>query len=66
MTGIIIVDGMMAFNIDAMFRFVRAEGFPAIRAYRDRMQARPGYQRALARAGGDTIYAQDFYELPDV
>jgi glutathione S-transferase len=59
-------DCMLAFNIDAMFRFVRAEGFPAIAAYRARAQARPAYQRALARAGGDAIYAQDFYEVPDV
>ncbi len=58
-------DCMLAFNIDAMFRFVRAEGFPAIAAYRARAQARPAYQRALKRAGGDTIYTQEFYELTD-
>ena len=59
-------DCMLGFNLDAMFRFVRAEGFPAIMAYRARAQARPAYQRALARAGGDAIYAKDFYEVPDV
>lgn len=59
-------DCMLGFNLDAMFRFVRAEGFPAIAAYRARAQARPAYQRALARAGGDAIYAKDFYEVPNV
>ena len=58
-------DCMLGFNIDAMFRFVRPESFPAIVAYRDRVKARPAYQRALAKAGGDAIYTQDFYELPD-
>ncbi|MDD8022758.1 MAG: glutathione S-transferase family protein [Paracoccaceae bacterium] len=56
-------DCMLAFNLDAMFRFVRPDGFLAIATYRARVQARPAYQRALARAGSDTIYTQDFYEL---
>ena len=34
-------------------------------AYRDRMTARPAYRRALDRAGGDSIYQREFYELPD-
>ncbi|OOY33251.1 glutathione S-transferase family protein [Thioclava sp. F36-6] len=56
-------DCMMGFNIDAMFRFVPREGFPNISAYRDRIEARPAYQRAVEK-GGASMYAQDFYELP--
>lgn len=58
-------DCMLAFNIDAMFRFVTADAFPAIAAYRARAQARPAYQRALAKGGESAIYTQDFYEMPD-
>ena len=58
-------DCMMGFNIDAMFRFVREEGFPNLIAYRDRLHARPAYQRAIAKGGGDAIYTQSFYPLPE-
>lgn len=57
-------DCAFGFNLDAMFRFVRPEGFPAITAWRDRMRARPAYRRAEAR-NGDALYARDFYEVPD-
>ena len=59
-------DCMLGFNIEALFRFLPAAGYPALAAYRDRMLARPAYRRALARAGGDAIYDRDFYEVPDV
>ncbi|KEP71053.1 glutathione S-transferase [Thioclava dalianensis] len=58
-------DCMMGFNIDAMFRFVRAEGFANLCAYRDRIAARPAYRAALEKDGGMTLYTRDFYELPD-
>lgn len=58
-------DCMLGFNIDAMFRFVRAEAFPAVAAYRARLQARPAYQRALVKGGESAIYTQAFYEMPD-
>lgn len=57
-------DCMFGFNIEAMFRFVRAEHFPALSAYVARLMARPAYQRALARGGATTLYTEDFYELP--
>ena len=59
-------DCMLGFNIDAVFRYVRADGFPNLVAYRDRMRARPAYQAAKAKEGADTIYTQDFYEVPGV
>lgn len=58
-------DCMLGFNIDAMFRFVRAEGYPALAAYRNRTSARPAYLRAVEKSGGDDIYEFDFYEIPD-
>lgn len=58
-------DCALGFNLDAMFRFVRPDGFPALTAYRDRMRARPAYARALALDGDNSIYTRDFYELPD-
>ncbi|SOC04866.1 glutathione S-transferase [Rhodobacter sp. JA431] len=57
-------DCMFGFNIDAMFRFVPRDGFPALGAWVARAQARPAYQRAVEK-GGASLYAQDFYELPD-
>lgn len=59
-------DCMLGFNIEAVFRFLPFADYPALAAYRDRMQARPAYRRALARAGDDVIYDRDFYEVSDV
>lgn len=64
-SGFSAADCMMAFNIEAMFRFVRADGFPNITAYRARLMARPAYGRAVAKGGSDVIYAQAFYEMPE-
>lgn len=59
-------DCMLGFNLDAMFRFVRPDGFDALMAYRAAIQARPTWQRAAAQDGAGTIYTRDFYEIPDV
>lgn len=59
-------DCMLGFNIDAVFRYVRPDDFPNLVAYRDRMRARSAYQAAKAKEGADTIYTQDFYEVPGV
>ncbi|KRW95414.1 glutathione S-transferase family protein [Paracoccus sp. MKU1] len=66
LSGFSAADCMLGFNIEALFRFLPAADHPALAAYRDRMAARPAYRRAAARAGGDAIYARDFYEVPDV
>lgn len=64
-SGFSAADCMMGFNIEALFRFLRAADYPHLAAYRGRMTARPGYRRAVARAGGNDIYSRDFYEVPD-
>jgi glutathione S-transferase len=57
-------DCMLGFNIDALFHFLPAADYPMLIAYRDRMRARPAFQRAEA-AGGGSLFAKDFYEIPD-
>lgn len=64
--GFSAADCMMGFNIEALFRFLPAADYPRVDGYRARMAARPAYLRAVARGGGDSIYARDFYEVPDV
>lgn len=63
-SGFSAADCMLGFNTEAIFRFLPAADFPALTAYRDRMAARPAWQRAIAQ-GGASMYDQDFYEMPD-
>jgi glutathione S-transferase len=47
-----LADFQMSFPVEAAFtRAARATELPCLRAYRDRMHARPAYQRAIARGG---------------
>ena len=39
------------------------EPFPNIRAYVDRIAARPAYQSALELDGEQQFYGKDFYEV---
>lgn len=64
LNGFSAADCMLGFNLDAMFRFVREDGFPVLAAYRQRMRAREGYRKALKVDGKSGLYTQDFYDLP--
>lgn len=64
-SGFSAADCMLGFNIDALFRYLPGEEYPNLTAYRERMRARPAYQRAVANGGGESIYPKDFYEIPD-
>lgn len=64
-SGFSAADCMLGFNIEAVFRFLPEADHPTLAAYRDRMAARPAYQRARAADGEGSIYQRDFYELPD-
>ena len=53
------------FNLFAAPYFVRMEAFPKLRAYWERLQARPRIPgRRRESRGRKRFYAQDFYEVP--
>jgi glutathione S-transferase len=58
-------DTMLGYNLLAAPRFVRLDGFPAIRGYIARMARRPAHIAARARDGAQTFYRQEFYEVAD-
>ena len=62
-SGFSAADTMLGFNLDAAPRYVRMDPYPNIRAYADRMAARPAHARALALNGDQAFYARDFYEV---
>lgn len=64
-SGFSAADTMVGWNLLAVPRFVRMGGFPAIRAYMERIAARPAYRRAREKDGPQQFYAQDFYEVTD-
>lgn len=59
-------DAMMGFNVFAAPYYVKFDPFPRLTGYRDRLSARPAYQRARARDGAQEFYTQDFYPMPEV
>ncbi|WP_298491940.1 glutathione S-transferase family protein [uncultured Maritimibacter sp.] len=63
-SGFSAADIMFGFGVEAAFHYVYRDKFPALQAYHERLAARPAYQAALAAQGPDTIYTQDFYEVP--
>ena len=64
-TGFSAADIMMGFNLFAAPYYVKMDPFPRLRAYWDRINARPAFQRAIAREGPQRFYAQDFYDVPE-
>ncbi|MBV7409439.1 glutathione S-transferase family protein [Maritimibacter sp. DP1N21-5] len=63
-SGFSAADVMFGFGVEAAFHYVYKEKFPALVAYHARLAARPAYQAAMAEQGPDSIYTQDFYEVP--
>ena len=64
-SGFSAADVMMGFNLFAAPYYVPMAEFPRLNAYRERMEARPAYRRAVAREGPQRFYAQDFYPVPE-
>lgn len=60
------VDCVIGYSVYLAGRFVRFDDRPALAAYRDRVAARPAFQRSLPEPGPELIYQRDFYEAPDV
>ena len=61
--GFSAADTMMGFTLTSSQRYVRFDRFPNIRAYLDRMAARPGHKAAKALDGPSNLPAKDFYEV---
>jgi len=57
-------DIMLGFNLFAVPYFVSMDPYPNIRAYWERICARPAYQAAAEIDGPQTFYDQPFYEVP--
>jgi glutathione S-transferase len=58
-------DVMMGFNLFAAPYYVEMDGFPKLCAYRERIEARPAYQRARAKDGPQRFYDRAFYPVPE-
>ena len=64
-SGFSAADTMIGFNLLAAPYFVHLEPFPRLRAYRDRLEARPAFQAAQAKEGKQDFYDRDFYPVPE-
>lgn len=58
-------DVMMGFTLFAAPYFVALDPFPALQAYKARIEARPAYRAAWAVDGPQRFYARDFYPVPE-
>ena len=63
--GFSAADVMFGFNLRAVPYFVRLDPWPRLQAYKARMEARPAFQRALAKDGAQEFYDRDFYPVPE-
>ena len=63
--GFSAADTMMGFTLESARHYVRFDRFPALSAYKARIEARPAYQRALAAEGLQAFYDREFYEVPE-
>ncbi len=64
-SGFSAADISVGYGVWLARRFVAVGAVPGADAYRTRLEARPGFQRALAANGPAQIYTRDFYEVPD-
>ncbi|SHH83996.1 glutathione S-transferase family protein [Cognatishimia maritima] len=64
-SGFSAADTMLGYNLTAVPFFVDLADFPNIRAYVERMQARPAFQRARAQDGAQEFYSKPFYSPED-
>lgn len=63
-SGFSAADAMLGFNLFAAPFYVRMDPFPRLRAYWERLRARPGFRAAATIEGAQQFYARDFYEVP--
>ncbi|MDQ2091464.1 glutathione S-transferase family protein [Marimonas arenosa] len=63
--GFSAADTMMGFTLESARHYVHFDRFPALSAYKARIEARPAYQRALETEGLQQFYDREFYEVPE-
>lgn len=63
--GFSAADTMMGFTLESAGHYVHLDKFPAVQAYKARIEARPAYRRALEAEGLQQFYDRDFYEVPE-
>ena len=64
-SGFSAIDTNIGYSVYGAGFFLRLDDYPNVAAYRDRLMARPAFQRALPPEGAERLYHKDFYELPD-
>ncbi len=64
-SGFTAVDVAVGYGVMIARRFVPAGLLAGVDAYRERLTARPAFQRALAVDGEAQIYTRDFYPPPE-
>lgn len=64
-SGFSAADTMLGYNLFAVPYFVDLTDYPNIRAYMDRMEDRPAFQRARANDGEQEFYSKPFYAPED-
>ena len=64
-SGFSAVDANVGYSVFGAGHFVRLEQFPNVRAYIDRLMARPAFQKTTPPDGAELLFERDFYELPD-
>ncbi|WP_137700835.1 glutathione S-transferase family protein [Marimonas lutisalis] len=63
--GFSAADTMMGFTLEAARHYVHFDRFPNLSAYKDRIEVRPAYQRALEAEGLQKFYDREFYDVPE-
>ena len=64
-SGFSAADTMMGFTLESARHYVHFDRFPHVQDYKDRLEARPAYQKALAAEGLQQFYDREFYEVPE-
>jgi len=62
-SGFSAADTMMGWNLLAAPRYVRFDQFPNLRAYVERMKARPAFKAAQALDGAPNFHREEFYAV---
>lgn len=62
-SGVSAADMMMGFNVIGAPYYVALDEFPALQAYKARIEARPAFQAAMAKDGVQDFFDKDFYPL---